>query len=119
MLKIVVKEGIVWANCQGKNGVVLGNIFNRVIRVNDQATVGCGVIQGNVKDGFFYVGRSAEAGYGVLVGHLCEGKLYRSGQAVLKSGTLIGNVVDYPIEGDVTDEERIAIWHFLVEKIFK
>ena len=114
MSLVTVRDGIVFNESED----IVGNLSNHVIRLSSEPIIGSGVILGNSKDGFVYNGRSVVAGYGVRVGHCTEGLLYRSGKAILKSGDFVGRLSDCKVEGNLTDDDRMAIWHFLVKKIF-
>lgn len=117
-IKILISNGVVSQQNPDGTSAILGNIVNHVVRKSELAVVGSGIIVGGVKDGFLYAGRSSVAGFGVRIGHHCEGGLYQSGKCFLKSGTFVGHLSECVIEGDLSDDDRLAVWHFLVSRVF-
>ena len=72
----------------------------------------------NFKDGRIYEG-SRNPGSGHQVGNVKDGKIY-DGKGNPGSGHLIGKVSDFTINGikRKKDETIVAVYHFLIKKIF-
>ena len=79
---------------------------------------GSGHQVGNVKDGKIYDGKG-HPGSGYQVGNFKDGKIY-DGKGNPGSGHLIGKVSDFTINGiqREKDETIVAVYHFLIKKIF-
>lgn len=73
---------------------------------------------GNVKDGKIYDGGNF-LGSGHQVGNVKDGKVY-DGKGSPGSGHLVGKVSDFTINGiqHERDETIVAVYHFLIKKIF-
>ena len=73
---------------------------------------------GNVKDGKIYDGIGS-LGSGHQVGNVKDGKVY-DGKSSPGTGHLIGKVSDFTINGIQyeRDETIVAVYHFLIKKIF-
>ena len=72
----------------------------------------------NFKDGRIYEG-SRNPGSGHQFGNVKDGKIY-DGKGNPGSGHLIGKVSDFTINGiqREKDETIVAVYHFLIKKIF-
>jgi hypothetical protein len=116
--QIFFSNGLVSQQNPDGTCTILGNMVNHVVRKSEQGALGSGVIVGGVKDGYLYDSRSSVAGFGVRIGYHCEGRLYRSGQPFLKSGVVVGHLSECVIDGDLSDDDRLAVWHFLVSRVF-
>jgi hypothetical protein len=89
---IELKNGVL------RDGSVVGNVKNGVIRKGSSSNAGSGSVVGNVKGGVIRKGSSSNAG----------------------GGSTCGKTKDYSFKGASTvgEAESVALYHFLVRSIF-
>ena len=95
------------------SGAVLGNIMAGIIR--DGSSKGSGNPLGNVNKGIVRDGSSKGDGNALFN---VKGGAVRNGSSV-GAGIALGKIADFGISGMETEpaEERVAAYHFLVDKI--
>ena len=113
-MAIDLKNGVL------RDGRIIGNIKNGVIRKSSSSSPGAGTILGNVKNCIIRRGSSSSIGSGAVIGNVKAGVIRKGSSSSLGSGTTIGKVNDIEIKGisAVAESEAVAMYHFLVEEIF-
>ena len=79
-----------------------------------------GSIVGNVKNGLIRKGSAGSAGSGSIVGNVKNGVIRKGSAGSAGSGSTCGKTKDYSFKGDssVGEAEAVAIYHFLIRGIF-
>ena len=103
-----------------RDGKVLGNIKNGVVRQGTSTNPGGGKAIGNVKEGVIREGTSTNAGSGKAVGKVKDGIVRKGTSTLAGGGSRIGKVKDYDYKGydSVSEGDAVAIYHFLIKEIF-
>ena len=112
------KDGRVYEGSRNPgSGTNIGNVRDGKI-YEGSGSPGFGKNVGNVRDGKIYEG-SGSPGFGKNIGNVRDGYVYE-GSGSPGFGRKIGKVEDFTINGiqREKDETIVAVYHFLIKKIF-
>jgi len=113
-MAIELKKGIL------RDGGIVGNINNGVIRKGGSSNPGGGTVLGNVKDCIVRRGSASNPGGGTVIGNVKAGVIRKGSASSPGSGSTIGKVKDIEFKGssDVAESEAVAMYHFLIKNVF-